>query len=101
MGNRKPSRGTAYAGSEQGEVLVRTIGLRGEIERRESSMNVDEEDDDIELVSFTDAAAIGFKVVEMADRLKDVAAAVPGSQAKWGFEIDGVRYQVVLTCDQG
>lgn len=49
------------------------------------------------LLSVSDAARIGFKLVEMADRLVDVDAALPGSQAKWAFEIDGKSFDIVVT----
>lgn len=49
----------------------------------------DYEDDD------TDGALrVGATVIEMANRLKDVAAVLPGSEASWNFEIDDVRYKV-------
>ena len=49
------------------------------------------------LLSIDDAAAIGFKIVEMADRLNGVDTIVPGLRAKWGFEVDGVHYDVIVT----
>ena len=48
------------------------------------------------ILSLHDAAEIGFKVVEMADRLRDVDAAMPGSQASFGFEIDGRHFLVLV-----
>lgn len=53
------------------------------------------------LLSMSDAAAIGFKIVEMADRLVDVDAAMPGSEATWTFEIDGHEYRVKITKIRG
>jgi hypothetical protein len=48
---------------------------------------------------FDDDAAyrVGAKVIEMAERLKDVAAAIPGARATWNFEIDDVRFHVAVT----
>lgn len=54
-------------------------------------------DDADDLVSYEDAAAIGFKVVEMADRVKVGDKCIPGARAKWGFEIDGVKFDVAVT----
>jgi hypothetical protein len=51
------------------------------------------------MLSFSDAAEIGFKIVEMADRLIDVDLAMPGSQAKQSITIDGVDYVITLTRD--
>lgn len=54
-------------------------------------------DDDLDGVDREGAIAVGYKVIEMADRLKAVVGAVPGAQAKWFFEIDDCRFKVVLT----
>ena len=43
------------------------------------------------------AQRVGAKVIEMADRVTDVAMALPGSQATWHFEVDDRRYKVVVT----
>lgn len=53
--------------------------------------------DDEALLSFDDAYAIGVKVAEMADRVKIGDKVLPGAQAKWGFEMDGQRFEVVVT----
>jgi len=45
----------------------------------------------------TAAFRVGAKVIEAAERLKDVDAAIPGAQATWHFEIEDVRYRVVVT----
>lgn len=50
-------------------------------------------------IDYEDAAEIGFKVAEMADRVKVAHAVVPGSQALWHFTADDVRFQVVVTVD--
>ncbi|KKX29199.1 hypothetical protein [Rhizobium sp. LC145] len=50
-------------------------------------------------VGFDDIQAIGEKIVEMADRVKVVHAAMPGAQAAWAFEMDGTRYRVVVTVE--
>lgn len=49
------------------------------------------------LLGMDDAAAIGFRIVDMADRAKVIAALAPGAQAKWRFEMDGVGYDVAVT----
>lgn len=48
------------------------------------------------LLSPNDASAIGHKVVEMADRLKATAPALPGVQAEWTFKMDGDEYSVII-----
>lgn len=48
---------------------------------------------------FHDMEYIGEKIVEMADRVKVMHAAIPGAQAKWVIEMDDVRYRVVVTVD--
>jgi hypothetical protein len=53
-------------------------------------------DADAAVLSLHDAMEIGFKVAEMADRLKDVDAAMPGSQAVFGFELDDVAYEIIV-----
>ena len=53
--------------------------------------------DDTGLLSLSDAAAIGFKIVEMADRLVDVDLAMPGSQATFGFELDDRQFRITVT----
>jgi hypothetical protein len=53
-----------------------------------------------ELLSFEDACAIGMKVAEMADRVKVGHKILPGTQAKWGFTMDDVRFEVVVTVSQ-
>jgi len=56
-----------------------------------------DEAEEREQVDWEAAAEIGRKVIEMADRLKAVLAAVPGCQATWSFEIDDDRFRVVVT----
>lgn len=56
-------------------------------------------DDILDDISSFDAEELGRKIIEMADRLDDVAAAVPGAQATYIFEMDDKRYKVVLTKD--
>lgn len=51
---------------------------------------------DAAILSLNDAMEIGFKVAEMADRLKDVDAAMPGAQAVFGFELDDVAYEITV-----
>ncbi|RUU12069.1 MAG: hypothetical protein EOQ98_19425 [Mesorhizobium sp.] len=54
-------------------------------------------DTDDDPVSYDEAATIGFKIVEMADRVKVADKCLPGSQAKWCFEMSDVKYDVVVT----
>ncbi|WP_066517687.1 hypothetical protein [Sphingobium cloacae] len=49
------------------------------------------------LVSQDDAVNIGMKIVEMADRLRDMNKVVTGAQARWGFDMDGVHYDVAVS----
>lgn len=44
--------------------------------------------------------AIGEKVIEMAERVKVIHSVTPGAVASWGFEMDGVRYQLTMTVGQ-
>lgn len=53
--------------------------------------------DEDALLSIDDAAAIGFKVAEMADRVKVGNKFIPGAKAKWRFEMDGVNYDVTVS----
>jgi hypothetical protein len=57
-------------------------------------MSSDDFDDG--LVSFSDAADIGFKVAEMAERVRRLHVAVPGAVANWCFEADDVRFAVTV-----
>lgn len=58
---------------------------------------LDDEDDGPGLTSVSDLVDIGQHIVDMCNRLKPIATMVPGAQAKWGFEIDGELYRVVIT----
>lgn len=49
-----------------------------------------------ELIGPEDAMAIGYKVAEMAERLKVADKIVPGSQAAWAFEVDDLRFSVTV-----
>lgn len=42
------------------------------------------------------AEAIGEKVLDMIDRLKNVDAVAPGTQADLRFEVDGVEYDLAV-----
>jgi len=53
-------------------------------------------DNDDALLSIDDAAEIGFKVVEMADRVRKIHQVAPGTRAKWRFDIDDVSYDVLV-----
>lgn len=48
-----------------------------------------------------DAAAIGFQIVEMVDRLNGVVSIIPNVQAKWSFTVDGVSYDVTVSKSKG
>ena len=48
------------------------------------------------ITSFDDAASIGFKIIEMAERVLTLHQVVPGSTAAWGFEMDDQRFEVTL-----
>lgn len=49
------------------------------------------------ILSISDAAEIGIKVVEMADRVKVGNSYMPGAEAKWAFEMDGTRFSVTVS----
>lgn len=51
-------------------------------------------------IDYEDAAAIGFKVAEMAERVQVMHTVLPGAQATWFFEADDVRFRVVVTVDE-
>lgn len=40
---------------------------------------------------------VGEKVLEMVERLKDIDALVPGTQANWMLDVDAKRYKVTVT----
>ena len=50
-----------------------------------------------DLTEYAAAIVIGEKIIEMADRLARVHAAVPGAQGRWVFDMDGKRFIVVVT----
>lgn len=43
-----------------------------------------------------DAAAVGFKVIEMAEKVRLGDQLGLGARAKWAFHIDDVRYAVTV-----
>lgn len=47
-------------------------------------------------LSVDDAFNIASKIIEMADRVRKLDAAVPGARAKWFFEVDDDRFEVNL-----
>jgi hypothetical protein len=49
------------------------------------------------LDEFGAAFRVGEKVIEAAERVAELHKIVPGSRAAWGFTIDGVRFEVVIT----
>jgi hypothetical protein len=53
-------------------------------------------DQDGTLLAIDDAAQIGFKIVEMADRVRKIHQMAPSTKASWNFEMDGVRYSVLV-----
>ncbi|WP_126977449.1 hypothetical protein [Frigidibacter oleivorans] len=46
-----------------------------------------------------DASEIGWKIIEMAERLRGMNSVVPGAVAKWAFEMDGRRYKVSIVVE--
>lgn len=55
-----------------------------------------EQSGELDNVSFSDAAELGFKVIEMADRVWTMDGCLPGSQARWQFEMDDRRFVVTV-----
>jgi hypothetical protein len=53
-------------------------------------------DDDL-CDDFEAAYRIGTKIIEAAERVAEMHKIVPGSRATWGFTIDGVRFETVIT----
>jgi hypothetical protein len=53
------------------------------------------------LLDLSTASNIGFKIVEMADRVRVGDKVMPGARAVWGFTMDGVAYKVTVEVDQG
>lgn len=49
-----------------------------------------------ELFEWQAAERIGEKVLEMADRLSEMAAIIPGAEMKWRLEIDDAEYECVM-----
>lgn len=49
------------------------------------------------ILAFDDAATLGIKVADMADRVKLMHSVVPGSKAEWRFVMDEVEFDVVVT----
>lgn len=47
-------------------------------------------------VSFEDAAKLGFKVIEMADRVRPMDRCARGSQAKSSLTIDETTYEIFV-----
>jgi len=54
------------------------------------------EDDDL-CDDLEAAYRIGTKIIEAAERVAEMHKIVPGSRATWGFTLDGVRFEVVIT----
>ena len=50
-----------------------------------------------DLTEYEAAYAVGEKVLEMCDRVKPMNAIVPGTRATWEFEVEDVRYRVVVS----
>lgn len=60
-------------------------------------MSESDDFDDEDLLFEDEAAArVGHKVIEMANRVADMHAAIPGARATWHLEIDDRRYRVVV-----
>ncbi len=41
-----------------------------------------------------DAADVGYKVVEMADKVRKMEPMAPGVEASWVFTVDGLDFEV-------
>lgn len=54
------------------------------------------DDEDNEWLAL-DASDIGRKIVEMADRVREIDPIVPGAAATWNFEIDDKKFHVAVT----
>lgn len=54
-----------------------------------------------DFTSVEDAIAIGRKIAAMADMVRAANEARPGAQASWHFEVDDVRFKVVVTVECG
>jgi len=52
------------------------------------------------ILSMNDAMSLGFKVAEMADRVKLMHSVVPKSKAEWRFVMDDIEFDVVVTVHQ-
>ena len=46
-----------------------------------------------------DIGAIGAKIVEMADVVREAELQRAGAQARWAFEMDGIRYRVLIAVE--
>ena len=53
-------------------------------------------DDTNTYVADEDVRQIGLRVIEAAYRLRDVDAVMPGSEARWGFDMDDVHCEVIV-----
>lgn len=49
------------------------------------------------ILSWEDGFKIGCRIAEMADRVKVGHRILPGSQAKWFFDMDGTKFEVVVS----
>lgn len=49
-----------------------------------------------EMPQFAAEERIGLKVIEMADRCRVAHKVIPGAEAKWKFEMDGVWYEITV-----
>jgi len=53
------------------------------------------------LLSFEDAYEIASKVVDMAERVREIDKITPGARATWGMEMDGAKYRVIVEVQHG
>lgn len=51
-------------------------------------------------LSAGDLMQLGETLIEMADRVSTAHVCCPGAQASYGFEIDDVRFKVVVTVEE-
>lgn len=62
-------------------------------------MTMSDAQDDDGVLGFSDAATIGFKIVDMAERVREgiKITGIKGVEAKWVFTLDGRDYEVKVT----
>lgn len=56
--------------------------------------------DPSDLVDPSDAMTMGYKLVEMAERIILASKFKPGCRASWSFDMDGQRFDVVVVASE-